>query len=192
MDTDMSSFFQARAAKDLEDLFFLKQDQKLIEGLHKMEKMEETKKALTEVSGITNDGVLQRLIELNVRPEVLASLALIPLIEVAWADGNIDLAEEKAVLAAAAESFISKDSPDFGLLKGWMKHKPDPKLMDAWMVYIKGLCEKLTAHQKNALRKDLVGHARDVATATGGFLGLGSKISKAEQDILDKLASAFK
>jgi hypothetical protein len=192
MDMDMSSFFQARQAKDLEDLFFLKQDEKLIEGLHKMEKMKETKKVLAEVSGISNDEILQKLVDLNVRPEVLASLALIPLIEVAWADGKVDPQEEKAVLAAAAESFISKDSPDFDLLKGWMKHKPDPRLLDAWIVYIKGLCEKFSAHQKSALKKDLLGHAKDVAMATGGFLGFGSKISKAEQEILDKLDSAFR
>jgi hypothetical protein len=192
MDMDMSSFFQARQAKDLEDLFFLKQDKKLIEGLHKIEKMKETKKALAEVSGITDDEVLQKFVELNVRPEILASLALIPLIEVAWADGNIDLEEEKAVLAAAAESFISKDSPDFDLLKSWMKHKPDPKLLDAWIVYITGLCKKLSAHQTSALKKDFLGHATDVAKAAGGFLGLGNKVSKAEQAVLDKLASAFK
>jgi hypothetical protein len=192
MDMDMSTFFQARQAKDLEDLFFLKQDKKLIEGLHKMEKMKETKKALAEVSGISNDEVLQKLVDLNVRPEILASLALIPLVEIAWADGDIHEKEKDAVLKAATKSFVSKGSPDFGVLQSWMKHKPDPKLLSAWMVYIKGLCEKLSRDQKASLKNDLIGHATDVAKAAGGFLGLGSKISKAEEEMLARLDSAFR
>jgi len=77
------------------------------------------------------------------------------------------------------------------LLRQWMKHKPIPKLLEAWKHYIKGLCGELTQHQKNALKKDLIGHARQVAEATGGILGFGNKISKPEQKMLDKLESAF-
>jgi hypothetical protein len=188
---DEVNFFQEKQGRTLEDLFFLEKDKKLIEDLHRIEKMKETKKVLTQVSGITNEEILQKLVDLNVRPEIVASLALVPLIEVAWADGKVDEEEKTAVLEAAAESFISKDSPDFDLLRQWMKHKPSPKLLEAWIYYIKGLCEQLTVHQKNAIKKDLIGHARQVAEATGGILGFGSKISKQEQEILAKLESAF-
>jgi hypothetical protein len=185
------NIFQEKQAKDIEDLFFLQQDKKLIEQLHKLERMKETKQALASVSGITNDEVLQKLVELNIRPEILATLAMIPLIEVAWADGSVDEKEKKAVIDAASESFVSKDSPDFAVLQSWMEHKPEPKLLEAWIHYMQGLCEKLTEHQKNALKKDLLGHARQVAEAAGGFLGFGSKISDTEQQMLGKLEAAF-
>jgi hypothetical protein len=188
---DKTFIFQEKQGKSLEDLFFLEKDKMLIESLHKIEKMKETKIALAKVSGITNDGVLQKLVDLNVRPEIVASLAIIPLIEVAWADGSVDEKEKKAILNAAGESFISKESPDFNLLQSWMKRKPGPGLLKAWMIYIKGLCEQLNEYQKKAIKKDLIGHAREVAEATGGLLGLGYRISKKEQEMLDKLASAF-
>jgi len=188
---DEASFFQENQGKTLEDLFFLKQDKKLIEDLHRIEKMKETKKDLSEVSGITNEEILQKLVDLNIRPEIVATLALVPLVEVAWADGKVDEEEKTAVLEAAAESFVSKDSPDFDLLRQWMEHKPNQKLLEAWKHYIKGLCGQLTQHQRNALKKDLIGHARQVAEATGGLLGFGNKISKAEQEMLNKLESAF-
>ncbi len=177
--------------RTLADIFFLERDRKLIEDLHRIEKMKETKQALSQVSGITDDDVLQKLVGLNIRPEIMATLALVPLVEVAWADGKIDEKEKAAVLEAAGESFISKESPDFDLLKQWLTHKPQASMLDAWKHYIKGLCGQLTEHQKNALKKDLIGHARQVAQAAGGILGLGSKISKPEQDILAKLESAF-
>ncbi|HAL45905.1 MAG: hypothetical protein A2Y12_13685 [Planctomycetes bacterium GWF2_42_9] len=186
-----SDFFNAEQTKTLEDLFFLKKDREIIAQFHKMEMMKESKQSLAKVSGITNDKVLEKLVELEVRPEVLASLAMIPLIEVAWADGELKKSEQNAVLAAACEIFITKSNPDYELLNRWLKHKPDAKLLKAWTVYIKGLCEHLTKQQVNALKKDLIGHAKNVALAAGGFLGFGEKISKAEQKMLDKLTAAF-
>ena len=67
----------------LEDAFFSKQDAKLIEQLKVMEKMKESKEALRKVSNIQNDAVLEKLVSLDVRPETLVSLAIVPLIEVA-------------------------------------------------------------------------------------------------------------
>jgi hypothetical protein len=192
MDMDMSEFFQSRQAKDLEDVFFLKKDKKLIDALQKMEKMKETKEVLAEVSGISNDDILHKLVELNVRPEVLATLALVPLVEIAWADGKVDAKEKAAVMQATHHSFIESSPADTELLERWMTIRPDPKLLDAWVVYVKGLCQKLTPQERDSLRDDIIGHAVDVAKSSGGFLGIGKKTSPAEQDMLDKLRAAFK
>jgi hypothetical protein len=184
-------FFQHKRGKSLEDLFFLERDKILIERLHHLEKMKKTKEAIAVVSGITDEDVLQKLVELGIGPETVASLALVPLIAVAWADGKIDEEEKAAVLKAASESFVSRDSPDYDVLQQWMEHKPNPRLLEAWRHYIKGLCEKLTKHQRTALKKNFIGHARQVAETTGGFLGLGNKTSKQEKEMLEKLEAAF-
>jgi hypothetical protein len=44
---------------------------------------------------------------------------------------------------------------------------------------------------KQALKQDLLGRARVVAEAAGGFLGLGTRISSAEQAVLTELEQAF-
>jgi hypothetical protein len=188
---DNADFFHAKRGSSLEDLFFFEQDKILIARLRHLEKMKETKEAIAKVSGITDEDVLQKLVGLGIRPEIVASLALVPLIALAWADGKIDEEEKAAVLKAASESFVSKDSVDFGLLQQWMEHKPSPRLLDAWRHYIKGLCQKLSTHQKTALKRDFIGHARQVAETTGGFLGLGNKMSKREKEMLEQLESAF-
>lgn len=181
--------FQARA-KTLEDAFFLQQDKILMEQFHRLEAMKQSKETLSKVSGITNPDILERLVELDIHPDLMASLALVPLVEVAWADGAVDAAEKEAILKAEGQ-FFTKDSPDMAVLKQWMEHKPDRQLLEAWKEYIKGLCEQLTPHQKAALKAEVIGHARQVAEAAGGFLGLGSKISKAEQNLLKELEAAF-
>ena len=187
---DKDHLIMETRAKTLEDAFFLKQDQILMEQFHLMEKMKETMESLSKVSGITNKQVLQKLVELNIPPDLVASLALVPLVEVAWADGEIDEKEKVAVLKAEGTIF-AKDSPDMAVLKCWMEHKPGRQLLEAWKHYIKGLCEQMTEAQKTALRKEVIGHARQVAQAAGGFLSIGNKISKAEQNMLKNLDTAF-
>ena len=54
-----------QCTRDLESAFFLKEDQKLIAKLREMRKLEETKQNLSEVSGIKNDRILQKLVDLG-------------------------------------------------------------------------------------------------------------------------------
>jgi hypothetical protein len=131
-------------ARLFEDAFFLEQDRVLIERLRAMRKMAETKESLAEVSGITNDAILSRLVDLDVRPESLAALAAVPLVEVAWADGEISPAERTAVLSHAETKGIRADSMEHDLLSRWLTHRPDPSLLEAWQAYIHGLCEGLS------------------------------------------------
>jgi hypothetical protein len=179
-------------SEKLDDLFFLKEDQKLIDQLKALKKFKETKEALSEISGIKNEHILQKLVELQVRPETLTSLSLIPLVEVAWADGNVDIKEKGLVLSCAIKMGFHKGGPDYEILSQWMTHRPSVELLDAWIHYIQGLCEKLTSEEKSELKKELIENTRSVAMASGGFLGLGNRISNAESVVLDKLESAFK
>lgn len=183
--------FNDSMAKKLDDHFFEKEDKKLIEHLKAMKKLKETKEALSSVSGIKNENIINKLFELNVRPETLASLSLVPLVEVAWADGNVDDNEKAAVLASAEKMGFTKGSADYDILAQWMTHKPSKDLLDAWIVYIKGLCEKLSASEKTELKKELVDNTKNIAMASGGFIGLGNKISKSEADMISRLEKAF-
>jgi hypothetical protein len=54
-----------------------------------------------------------------------------------------------------------------------------------------GLCAGLDPAPKNALRDEILGRARTVAEAAGGFLGLGNKISSEEEVVLQQLAKPF-
>jgi hypothetical protein len=177
--------------RDLEDAFFLEEERKLMERLRALSKVKETKELLSKVSGIKDDRVLQKLVDLDVRPDLVASLAVIPLIEVAWADGGVDERERRAVLAAAESTGIRRGDIDYDLLDAWLTRRPDPRLLEAWKHYVEGLCAMLTPEERMALRGELLDHAYSVAEASGGFLGLGSKVSKDEAAVLRRLQEAF-
>lgn len=179
------------AARALEESFFLEQDRALLEKLRAMKRMAETKEALAAASGIRDDAVLARLVQLDVKPEIVAALATVPLVEVAWADGRIDAEERAAVLAHADAQGLRPGRMERELLEAWLAHRPEPKLLEAWRTYVQGLCEQLTPEERARLRDQLLHATRAAAQASGGFLGMG-KISAAEQKVLDALQAAFR
>lgn len=177
--------------RSLEDVFFLQRDQELIRQRRELAQLKETAETLSRASGITDDLVLRRLIELNVRPETVAALSLVPLIEVAWADGELHDREKDAILRAAGECGISPGSMEHGLLNSWLKQSPPEELLTAWIHYVKGLRARMSPMELAHLRKALLDHADDVARAAGGFLGLTNPVSAAEKKVLDAMKAAF-
>jgi len=174
----------------LEDAFFFEQDRTLIDCQTDLRKMAESKESLGTVSGITNDAVLERLVNLKVRPETLAALALLPLIEVVWADGEVDEKERVMVLAHATSQGIAVGSGEYALLERWLAHRPEASLLHAWQHYMHGLCEYLSGSERDILKEELMRNVRKAAETSGGFLGMG-KISSMEEQVLAKLESSF-
>ena len=176
---------------ELEEKFFREKDMELIRALREKTATLERKKALVEASGIEHEDLLEQLDQLEISAENLAALSLFPLVAVAWADGRLDDKERAAVLASAQQIGLSDGHPGYQLLEAWLQQKPDKKLTGVWYDYISALCQILSPEAKAELYEDLLGRTRAVAEATGGLLGLGSKISKSEQAVLDELARAF-
>jgi len=179
------------SSRQLEDAFFLKQDQKLIEKRKQLKQMEDTKQKLSELSGVKDPTLLNRMIELNITPETLVSLLMVPLVEVAWADGEVEEKEKQAILSAAENKGIKKGGVEHDVLERWLSHKPDPKLLETWIHYTRALCEQMKPESRLAVKNDLLGRARGIAEVAGGFLGLGNKVSDAEESMLRQLETAF-
>ncbi len=152
--------------------------------------MKRTLEDLQEVSGIRNPDVLNKLIALNVSTALLSSIAVVPLVEVAWADGKIDQDERKAVLIGADKNGVKEGSVDYELLDNWLKHRPPESLLEAWTHYITGLCENMTGLERQTFKKEVLDRARNVARATGGIGGF-LKISPEERTVLRKIEKAF-
>lgn len=182
--------FLMRRAQQLEDQFFARKDAILIEQQRKLMAMEKTQAALAAVSGIRNEAILRKLVELDIQPDLLATLSLVPLVEVAWADGTIQPEEHDAILAGASKIGMAQGSVDHAILQAWLRNLPPKSLLEAWVHYIEGLCEVLSPSERNTLQDNLLGHARIVAESAGGFLGIGT-ISAKEKAVLDAMSAAF-
>jgi hypothetical protein len=177
--------------RTLEDAFFHKEDQRAIQRLRELREREVTREGLSRASGIKNAAILDKLLDLGVRNETVAALAIVPLAEVAWADGSMDKKEERAILERAEKSGVEPGTPVHDLLRSWLERRPEPKLLTAWTHMVEGICEHLTPEQVDALRSGLVERARAIAMASGGLLGMGA-VSRAEEEMIQTLGAAFR
>ncbi|MBF0313072.1 MAG: TerB family tellurite resistance protein [Oligoflexia bacterium] len=189
----MDSQLLSKATVSLEDAFFLAEDKVLIEKLRQMEKMKHTMDEYAKVSGIQNPQVLKKFVELDLPVNVVACIAVVPLVEVAWADEVVDEEEKKMILENAPQLGIKKNSIEFELLERWLAHKPNGHLLTAWANYIQGMCEELKPEEKQEMQTEILKHVHDVANASGGILGtgIGNKISKKERAVIENLQRAF-
>ena len=177
--------------RSLEDEFFRREDQRLMQKLEQMRTAQTSREALAKAAGIGNPAVVDKLLELGVKAETVAALALVPLVEVAWADGDLDRRERGAILDRARESGLAAGSLEHALLEAWLDRRPDPKLLTAWTHLVRGVSEQLGREESVRLKANLLDRARAVATASGGVLGMGSKVSSAEAAMLARLEGAF-
>ena len=175
----------------LEEEFFRREDQRLLARLRELRDAETARESLSQATGITNAAVLDKLLALKIQPEIIAALRIVPLVEVAWADGTLDEKERTAVLSGAQEAGIPADSAAYALLDAWLKRRPEPYLLGAWTTLVQGMSESLPEAEVKRFQASLMERVGRVAGASGGVLGLGSKVSKQEAAVLQKLSKAF-
>lgn len=183
------SQFSAQMSLKLENQFFFEKDRALLEQLARLRQERECVEALSKVSGITDEAVLKELVAHNIRPETLAALCLIPVIEVVWADGKVDAREIAAVLEAARKNGLAEDH---AVLQEWLRNRPDANLHDVWKKYVRALAREIDKSVMVAMEADILAHAKAVAEASGHFLGLINPISPREREVLDGIAEFFR
>lgn len=186
----MSDEFLGDRKKALEESFFAKQNATLLERMRAEREKEAAVDALARASQIEDRETLEKLVDLGLDSATWAALSLVPLVEVAWADGDVKENERHAVLAAAQEQGIEKGTPSHALLESWLTSRPGPSLFASWGAYATELAANLTPDQRAALHRDLADRAHAVARAAGGILGIGSE-SHAERRVIDALGKPF-
>ncbi len=178
-------------AKALEDAFFAQQNAKLLARLREKAAAEARREALRDALKIDDAELLDRLLELELGPETATALQLVPLVEVAWADGRVQQQERAAILKAAEDNGIATGSVAHDLLESWLESKPGADLMDVWARCARAVATSLPAGPREALKTGLLARAEAVAEAAGGFLGLGDKVSDEERAVLGQLERAL-
>lgn len=180
-----------RRGKALEDLFFQEKDKMLLDDLKTSLAAKDARDSLSAVSGIEDQAALDALIEIGVTPASMASVALIPLVAVAWSDRKMSHKEREAILNAADGAGIDVDSPAYTLLESWLNKQPGEDLLSSWKLYIKGLKNELDEATFAQIKLSVLERATYVAESAGGFLGMGNKISDAERQIIEEMSNSF-
>ena len=186
----MSEVTLEERGRALENQFYEKENQQKLAAMKQKLDSQASKDELRKASGMSDDAVLDRLVVLGLRANTIAALSLVPLIQVAWADGAIQDNERTAILQGAHGKGLEDGTPGYELLQTWLKSPPGEDLIAAWESYIKALAAQLNDEQNRLLKNQIVGFAKMVAAAAGGILGFG-KVSSAEEQVLHRIEAAF-
>ena len=187
----MSREFLDERRRALEESFFRKRNAELLDKLKNQLQLESKRKELAMVSGIKDEKLLDRLLSLELSPQTVAALALVPMIRVAWADGRLEPKEREAILESAVQAGLDKASLSYHWLISWLESKPDDELVSAWKGYVHALQATLDDRDRQALHNGLIKRARHVAKSAGGALGLANPISEKEEAVLQDIETTF-
>ena len=187
----MSSPIFNEQTRNLIDALFHEHNQKLLEQFHERLQKADKRQQLASLCGVEDEELLDHLIDLEMEPEAVAAIALVPLVVVAWADHAVQKEEKAAIIEAAKNCGVTSSDGKYPVLEYWLTHPPSPELTTAWKMYIAALCSRLSEDEVAELKHDILSKARAIAEAAGGILGIGRKISSKESEALQQLEAAF-
>lgn len=182
--------FEARRSS-FEEGYFRKKDTELVDKLRGVFQTRRDREELRKLTGITSDEVLDRMMAVQVNGEMLTAFRLLPLVEIAWADGACDHREADAVIEAAVKHGIARDSEALKRIAEWLKRGPNPEARKAWAMYAQELRKVLTPEQLKTFRDDLLHDARAIANLSGGILNTFFTVSGGESEIIRKINTAL-
>lgn len=139
---------------------------------------------------MTDPEILKLLASLGIDELSYKALPLLPLLQVAWADGEIQAEERELVEAALKKWSDSREAER--LARNWLTFRPTSTYFE------KGRTALIALAARNGELKlerdvlsDVLSLSREVAQAAGGLWGLGS-ISREEKAALAEIAQALK
>ncbi len=107
----------------------------------------------------------------------------------AWTDGGVEKRERERILAVAKIHGIEEGSRARRQLTDWLDNRPSQDFFEKTLHLIHHILEATSPEKRDANRRDLVSYCTDIAAASGGILGFGSKISESERLLLEQIAS---
>ncbi len=176
--------------KGLREEYFHRKEKELIQKLRKQREPEAQSKRLADATGNPNEEILTTLEELGYTRDTVSLLHLVPLLNVAWADGKVSNQERDMVLEAARLHGLDADNSAYRQLLDWLENRPSQEFFEHTLRIILDLLETTGPSDGKIDRQTLLDLSTRIAAASGGILGLG-KISGEEQTALDRLAAAL-
>ena len=178
----------ARRGRALEEEYFWKKDRELIEKIRQTAAAEEARKDLGRKAGLDDPQLLKELEQLGFTPDTVGLLPLVPIVQMAWAEGGVTKAERDSILRLARSRGIEEGSAADRQLTEWMTNQPAEAVFTGARRLIRAMLDAGAAPTGTLSADDLVKYCEEIASASGGFLGIG-RISAEERTMLSSIAA---
>jgi tellurite resistance protein len=111
---------------------------------------------------------------------------LLPLVHVAWADGEIQRSERAKILRILESRDIHPGSEAFRMVETLLEERPSDAYMQQSLAVLGDVLGGLGQRSEA-----IVDMCIDVAAASGGFLGLGKRIGAEERELIEGIVGTL-
>ena len=174
-----------------EEDYFRRKDRELLEKMRAAASAEQSRRDLGNATGIQDPALLQELEELGFTPGTIALLPLVPVLQVAWAEGGISGAERKMILDLARQRGIGAGSAADVRLTEWLDERPSEDTFRKASRLIGAMLDHPVATGPQVSAEELIHYCEQIAAASGGLFGIG-KVSTEERAALEQIARGLK
>ncbi|TVR04148.1 MAG: TerB family tellurite resistance protein [Deltaproteobacteria bacterium] len=128
-----------------------------------------------------DEALVQRLRDMHFDKDTVRVLDVLPLVHVAWADGSVTTRQRAAVLDVLRERGIEGHSEAFLLIESLLEKRPTDTFLEETLELLHDLLGD------SSRTNDVVDLCVRVADASGGFFGLGDRISDKERALMERI-----
>lgn len=178
----------SKRGRALEDDYFRKKDLELIEKIRRAAAAEQVRKDLGRKIGLDDPQLVQELQDLGFTPDTVVLLPLVPIIQMAWAEGGITKPERELIVRLARSRGVEAGSGADHQLTEWITNRPGEAVFARARRLIRAMLDSGSAQTGDLNANDLVKYCEEIASASGGILGIG-RISAEERALLSSIAA---
>ena len=182
--TDKDAFKERGRA--LEEEYFHRKERELIAKMRERAAAESERQRIGATTGVADAQLLQDLQELGYTAETISLLHLVPLVQMAWAEGSVSMRERDLIIEAARARGIESGSAADQQLAGWLAKRPSEELFTTTLRAIRAMLESRPDAERQAAEKDLLSYLTSIASASGGVLGFGA-VNDEERAVLARI-----
>jgi tellurite resistance protein len=171
----------------LEETYFRQIEAEKLQRLRTERAREKLRAEIEMMLGVEDIAMVDRLIDLGINRHSIDAIKALPLVEVAWADGGVDVKERRRVLEVAAQLGLESDTPAHVLLEAWLVRRPGPELFETWC---RVAARRWNLRTEAARARLVLEGAHEVAMASGGLFGFGG-ISGSERAVIERISQVL-
>lgn len=151
--------------------------------------LEADRRRMGSLLEIDDEDTLCKLQDLGFMYQTLPLLHIVPLIQVAWADGYVSARESNLILEAARRRGIHSDHPAYPWLLGLFHEPASEEFFDGTLRALGEMLAGMPADRRELYLQELLATCRRVAEASGGlgFINFGNMVSREEQSLIEHL-----
>ena len=181
----------AERGRALEENYFRQRDSELIETQRLATVAERARDEMGRRTGIDDLAMLTELQVVGFTPETVTLLPVVPVLEMAWAEGGITPAERGLIVEFARSRGIEEHGVADEQLTAWIARRPDETVFQCARRLIAAMLSSGVSQAVGRMTaSDLVAYCEKIAAASGGIFGLRvGRISAEERVLLSRLAS---